>query len=227
MKMKWTVWLMIALMGGAAMAGILRPEIPERVNFLETTVPPAFGEWRQVQERAQIDPVIDDVLKKIYKEVVSRTYVNASGYRIMLSAARSGNQIGIQQAHLPEICYPAQGFDVTGNVDGELATAYGPIEVRRLTTHMRERHEPVTYWQTMADQVVKSQWDKRKVQLRAVWQRVPPDGILFRVSSIDREPEHAFAMQQKFVADLMTAVGPDERKKLSGLIAPTRTASAR
>ena len=31
----------------------------------------------------------------------------------MLSLARSGNQIGIQQAHLPEICYPAQGFTIS------------------------------------------------------------------------------------------------------------------
>ena len=68
--------------------------------------------------------------------------------------ARSGNQIGIQQAHLPEVCYPAQGFKIIDKVDdGELTTAYGPISVRRLKTNMRSRYEPVTYWLTMGDQV--------------------------------------------------------------------------
>jgi Protein of unknown function (DUF3485) len=44
-----------------------------------------------------------------------------------------------------------------------------------------------------------------------------PDGLLFRISSIDRDPERAFAMQQKFVADMMALVPPEARRKLSGL----------
>ena len=229
MKMKVTAWLMSTLMCGAAIAGIAgRTEIPDRDNFLEATVPAAFGEWRQLEESAQVvDPVLKKELEKIYKEVLSRTYVDPAGYRIMLSVARSGNQIGIQQAHLPDICYPAQGFEVGGSADGELATPYGPIAVRRLTTTLKSRHEPVTYWQTMADQVVKDQWDKRVVQVRAVLAKVPPDGLLFRVSSIDIQPERAFAMQQKFVADLMAAVPPEGRRRLSGLSSPSETVSVR
>src|SRR5450755_1463447 len=115
MTMKWTAWLMSSLMCGASIAGSsVRPSIQEQPNFLEATVPPTFGEWRKQEESAQIiDPATAEQLKKTYKEVLSRTYVNAAGYPIMLSMARSGNQIGIQQAHLPEICYPAQGFKVS------------------------------------------------------------------------------------------------------------------
>ena len=159
--------------------------------------------------------------------MLSPTYVDDAGYHTMLSIARSANQIGIQQLHLPEICYPAQGFAVSGEADGELPTTYGSIPVRRLTTTARERHEPVTYWQTMADQVVKNQWDKRRVQIRALLDRKAPEGVLFRVSSIDREPERAFAMQQKFVADLLATVSPEARRRLSGLSSPITTAGAR
>ena len=220
--MKWTAWLMSALMCGAAISGIAaRPNIPEEPNFLESTVPETFGGWRKLKEAAQIvDPGTEAILKKIYREILSRTYVNDAGDRIMLSMARSGNQIGIQAAHIPDICYPAQGFSVGSAKDGELRTPYGQIAVRRLTTNNRERYEPVTYWLTMGDQVVKTRWDKRMAQFRSVLTGESPGGLLFRVSSIDRESEHAFAIQQKFVADMMASVSAEGRRKLSGLRAP-------
>ncbi len=185
-------------------------------------MPSTFGEWRKLDEPPQIiDPAIKEVLERIYKEVLSRTYVNAAGDRVMLSMARSGNQIGIQQAHLPDVCYPAQGFKIGGVEDGELPTAYGPIPVSRLTATMGARHEPITYWLTMGDQVVKTQWDKRIVQIRIVLTGESPGGLLFRVSTIDRDPAHAFAIQQKFVADMMASVSPEARRNLSGLRSPT------
>jgi EpsI family protein len=221
-NMKWTAWLMSALMCGAAVGGIsARPNIEEEADFLESTVPPTFGEWRKLEERAQIiDPATEKKLREIYKEVLSRTYANAAGDRVMLSMARSGNQIGIQQAHIPDVCYPAQGFAIGGVENGELPTAFGPISVTRLTATLGARHEPVTYWLTMGDQVVKTQWDKRMVQIRTVLTGGSPGGLLFRVSSIDRDSERGFAIQQKFVADMMASVSPEARRKLSGLSSP-------
>ena len=141
-------------MCSASLGGIAaRPNIPEQPNFLESTVPETFSGWRMLNEAAQmVDPATEAILKKIYREVLSRTYVNAAGDRVMLSMARSGNQIGIQAAHIPDICYPAQGFSIGSAKDGELQTPYGSIALRRLTTSNRERHEPVTYWLTMGDQ---------------------------------------------------------------------------
>ena len=222
-NLKWTAWLMSALMCGAAVAGISAgPNIPEEPNFLEATVPTEFGGWRKLEERAQIvDPATEKKLAEIYREVLSRTYVNEAGDRIMLSMARSGNQIGIQQAHVPNICYPAQGFKAGIPKDAKLPTAYGTIEVLQLTTNKGARYEPVTYWLTMADQVVKTRWDKRMVQFRTFVTGESPGGLLFRVSSIDRESERGFAIQQKFVADMMASVSPEARRKLSGLRSPT------
>jgi EpsI family protein len=219
MKLKSTAWLMAALMCCVSLAGVAaRPDIKEQPNFLEETVPPTFGEWTKLPESPQIiNPAIAALLHQIYPETLSRTYVDRTGYKIMLSLARSGNQIGIQQAHFPEICYPAQGFTVNKVEDGELMTAYGPINVRRLKTNMRARYEPVTYWLTMGDQVVRTQWDKRWVQIRSVLTGESPGGLLFRISSIDEDSERAFAMQQKFVADMMESLSPEARRKLSGL----------
>jgi len=221
MTAKPTAWLMAALMCATAIAGVsARPSLPpDSPNFLEATVPATFGEWRKLEESPQIiDPATEETLRRIYKEVLSRTYVNEAGYRIMLSMARSGNQIGVQEAHRPEICYPAQGFTLLGKVDqGALATPYGPIEVNRLTTRMGGRTEPVTYWLTMSDRVVHTQWEKRLVQFIAWSSGQSPGGLLFRVSSIDRDSAEAFAMQQRFVADMMASVSPEARRKLAGL----------
>ena len=109
---------------------------------------------------------------------------------------------------------------VTSQADGPLATPYGEIEVRRLTTVLKSRREPVTYWLTVGDQVIRSKLDKRLAEIRLAFTGQIPDGLLFRVSSIDEDPARAFAMQQRFAADLMSAVSANERRKLSGLATP-------
>ena len=164
-----------------------------------------------------VDPATEQKLREIYKEVLSRTYSNDGGDRIMLSMARSGNQIGIQQAHIPDVCYPAQGFKTSGIEDGDLPTPNGSISVTRLTATMGARHEPITYWLTMGNQVVRTRLDKRMVQVRTFLEGGSPGGLLFRVSSIDRDSPRAFALQQKFVADMMASVSPEGRRKLAGL----------
>ncbi len=82
---------------------------------------------------------------------------------------------------------------------------------------MGARHEPVTYWLTMAGTVVRDEFEKRTVQVRLVPTGYIPDGLLFRVSSIDQDAARAFKVQQKFAADMMAAVPPDVRRRLSGL----------
>jgi len=222
MKLKSTAWLLALLMCGAAVAAsAIRPPPPPVVaNFLEAMVPTTFGEWREVDEVGQIiDPATKAMLARIYPETLSRTYVNKTGYKIMLSIARSANQIGIQQAHRPEICYPAQGFKLQGEKKAglTLTTPYGSIAVNQMTATIGSRVEPVTYWLTMGDEVVDDQWDKRIAQLRAYWTGENPGGLLFRVSSIDGDSKNAFAMQQKFVADMMNSVPPKARSRLAGL----------
>ena len=227
-NMKSTAWLIAALMCSAAVGSPwARPNFPDVPNFLESTVPLTFGEWRRLEERAQIiDPATKEKLREIYKEWLSRTYINEAGDRIMLSIARSGNQIGVQQAHIPDVCYPAQGFEIGGVEDSALLTAYGPVPVTRLTATMGARYEPITYWLTMGDQVIKTQWDKRWVQIRGLLTGESPGGLLFRVSSIDRDSAHGFAIQEKFVADMMDSVTPEGRQKLSGLRSSIRVSGA-
>jgi EpsI family protein len=214
--------LMAALMcGTAAAAYALRPgRRPTGAQVdLETLIPARFGAWQQeTQSYAQvINPQTQELLNKLYNQILSRTYVAGPDRRVMLSLAYGGDQRGSLEAHKPEVCYPAQGFKLIDQRDGTLATPFGSIPVRRLNTSMGPRIEPLTYWFTMGETLVQSRWDKRMVELRLALTGQIPDGLLFRVSSIDGNPERAWQVQQEFVTDLLAALGPAERTRLAGL----------
>ena len=191
---------------------------------LEAAVPKRFGDWSELPEQGAevVNPQTKELLDKLYSQILTRTYVNKQGYRIMLSMAYGDDQRGGLQAHRPEVCYPAQGFKLGKVEDGLLPTAYGDIEVRRLSTHLGSRNEPVTYWLTVGDQIIRTAMEKRLAQVRLGLTGQIPDGLLFRVSSIDNDTARGYAMQQKFTADMMAAVPAVTRKQLSGL-APAAT----
>ena len=216
-----------AMMCGAAVAGIAARPSTKAVDkgnaiSLEAMVPKGFGDWTELPEQGVqvVNPQTKELLDKLYSQILTRSYVDKQGYRIMLSLAYGDDQRGGLQAHRPEVCYPAQGFKLGKVEDGQLLTSYGTIDVRRLSTNLGARNEPVTYWLTVGDQVIQSAFDKRMAQIRLGLTGQIPDGLLFRVSSIDSDTTRAFSMQQKFVADMMASVPSSSRKQLSGLSAP-------
>ena len=224
MKLNTIALTLAALMCGASVAGYAArptakaPDMGSAIS-LESIVPKGFGDWTELPEQGAqvVNPQTKELLDKLYSQILTRTYVDKDGYRIMLSLAYGDDQRGGLQAHRPEVCYPAQGFKLGTVQDGALATSFGSIEVRRLATSLGARNEPVTYWLTVGDQVIKSKFDKRIAEIRLGLTGQIPDGLLFRISSIDNDDARGFAMQQKFTADLMAAVPAKARKQLSGL----------
>lgn len=186
---------------------------------LEAMVPRQVGEWRlESKPVAQvINPQTKELLDKLYSQILNRTYVNAEGYRVMLSIAYGSDQRGELQAHKPEVCYPAQGFTLRSLSSAMLTTQFGSIPATRLFTTMGQRKEPVTYWFTVGDSAVKSVIEKRIVEFRFGLTGQIPDGLLFRVSSIDGDQARAYRLQDQFVARLLESVPPADRLRLSGL----------
>jgi EpsI family protein len=221
MKSRTVAMFLAALMCVASVAGYAaRPEVVRgRHIFLEARVPAKFGEWSQeTRTIAQvINPQTQGTLNGIYDELLSRVYVHKDGYRIMLSIAYGGDQRGVLAAHRPEVCYPAQGFRVQGMTNGRLDTPFGAIPVYRLDTVLGNRSEPVTYWVTLGDEVVQNRLQKRFAEFKRIVTGQVLDGLLFRVSSIDGNSADAFKRQSEFTAELLSAVPPDFRVRLSGL----------
>ena len=220
-SVKYLVLLALMLVS-AVMASVLRPTISladERTPIvLKTMVPAAFGDWReQLDLSAQIvNPQQQLALDKIYSQTLTRTYVNKVGYRIMLSIAYGKNQSDALQLHKPEVCYPAQGFQVLDTQHGTLDLLGKPIAATRLETSLGQRHEPLTYWTVVGDHVTTGGIDKKLTEMRYALKREIPDGMLVRVSSIDTGTENAYAVQRQFAVQMVRAIAPEYRNRFAG-----------
>ena len=215
---------MACLMLGALWAGSAGRAPPRDPNaapkfLLEQIVPKQFERWRELpaQTAQVVNPQTDELLSKLYSQILTRTYVNDKGYRIMLSMAYGDDQRGGLQAHKPEVCYPAQGFTLHSSAEGTLSTPFGAIAVRRLSTSLGQRKEPLTYWFTTGNVAVKSRLQQRMVEIKLGLTGQVPDGLLVRISSIDDSPERAYLSQGEFAADLLAALSAADRVRLGGL----------
>ncbi len=219
--------VMLSLMlVSAGLAAALRPNISladERPPIsLKAMVPNAFGDWQvQLRGTAQIiDPRAQQVLDEIYSETLTRTYINRNGYQIMLSIAYGKNQSDALQLHKPEVCYPAQGFQLTNKQPGSLAAADLVLPTTRLMTRLAQRAEPVTYWTVVGDHATTSGIDKKLTEMRYALTNRIPDGMLVRVSSIDSNIEAAYRFQDQFAQQMLAAIAPQHRQRFSGAKGP-------
>jgi EpsI family protein len=208
----------------AVLAWLITPrhrlvDVRGKVN-LEKAIPAQFGDWKidTSAAGAVVNPQQKETLDRIYNQQLLRTYFNSRGERVMLSIAYGEDQRDGMLLHYPEVCYPAQGFQVDSNKTGELILSAGRIPVRRLETQMRnQRFEPVTYWTIIGERASLGGLDKKLAEMHYSLQGQIPDGLLFRVSSINRDSAAGFALQIAFLQDLVPALSPRDRQLLTGL----------
>lgn len=225
--MTMTIWLrnaiiLAAMVAASGLALALKPTIKvadagPKIN-LDSMIPREFGEWREARFGSSqiVDPQQKELLDKIYNQTLSRTYVNPRGYAIMLSIAYGSDQSDGLQLHKPEVCYPAQGFQLQSRTVGTLDLPTGMIPATRLMTTLGSRSEPVTYWTVVGDRVVTGSIEKKLVEMRFGMGGKIPDGMLIRVSSIDGQAERAYALQNQFAESLVGAVAVEHRNRLTG-----------
>lgn len=209
--------LFAACLGVALRANIILADELPPIN-LKTMVPIAFGGWlEQPNASVQIiDPQQKETLERIYSDTLSRTYVSRQGYRIMLSIAYGKNQSKALELHAPEICYPAQGFALLSKQKVTLDLPDGPILATRLRTNLEQRFEPITYWTVVGDHITTNAVEKRLTEMRYAMHGRIPDGMLVRVSSIDKDTDNAYVIQDRFARDLIQAIAPDHRSRFAG-----------
>lgn len=191
----------------------MRPKVD-----LETMFPKAFGDWR-IDTLVPVQLISPDqaaVLNQIYNQTLARTYVNGKGERIMLSVAYGGDQSDATRAHRPEVCYPAQGFQILSSRNAVLHLPEHDIRAKRLVAKLGGRVEPITYWTTVGERVALSGTEQKLAQLSYSTRGIVPDGMLVRVSSIDDDTADAFRIQQRFVAALAAAIPRDLQPQVIG-----------
>ena len=212
----------LGMAGTSALTGALTPGVKlarDQAPFqLETMIPQRFGAWQLDPSVVPLtpDPEQQGMLKKLYDQTLSRTYIDAAGRRVMLSIAYGGDQSKALQLHLPEVCYVAQGFQLVGDGAGSLATHYGALPVKRLVARQGQRNEPITYWITIGDKATRSGIEQKLRRLAYGLSGEIPDGMLVRVSSIGMDDTRAYALQDQFVAEMLAGLDAPSRARLIG-----------
>lgn len=218
--------VVVALMAlSAALAVWMTPSVHMSDKLgkpdLETLFPKEFGDWRVDARSSMVlpSPETQALLDSIYNQTLTRTYINPLGYRIMLSVAYGGDQSDATRAHLPEVCYPAQGFQILANEAGQIRLLDRPVAVRYLMSRYGARNEPITYWLVVGDQVTVSRTDQKLAQFRLGLKGYIPDGMLVRVSSIDSNAANGYQQQEAFLRDMAQAVPAAGRDRVFGAAA--------
>ncbi len=209
--------MIVAVCGGV----VLKPtkhiaDQGPKVN-LESMIPKQFADWK-IDESIiplQPDPERLALLNKIYNQMLSRTYINKRGERVMLSIAYGGDQSDSMQVHKPEVCYTGQGFQILEVEIEGLDTGYGVIPVKKLVAQMGGRLEPIIYWINIGGTVAVNSIKWKLVRLKYGLTGKVPDGMLFRVSSLG-EKASAYPLQEGFIKALLQSITPENRKRLIG-----------
>lgn len=218
------ILLLLLMLFAAAMAVFLKPTLftaaPTQRMGYEQNIPKQFGDWTAENDMGSlvVNPQQEAQLKNLYSEVMARTYVhNLTGRKIMLSIAYSTDQRHENQVHKPEVCYPAQGFELISTQKEGVQTNSGNIPVMRLLTRQGQRVEPVTYWIRIGDTVVRGAIEQNLARVQFGLLGRIPDGLLFRVSEVNADAHVSYALQDLFIDALLSSLSTATRKTLIGV----------
>ncbi|NYE62162.1 exosortase B [Duganella sp. 1224] len=219
------VLVALAMGAGVAAAHALTPVYRATAAVdLAASVPRQFGEWREVSTAmAQAQLATDDdgaaLVNQIYDEVLMRTYVNPRGEHVMLALAYAREQRQDVKIHLPDVCYPAQGYKVLSGTPAQLTVAPGaPVPGRRLLAAGNGRMEAISYWVRIGDAYPQGGLAMRMKIFKDGLRGQIDDGLLVRVSMLVDQPEQAaasYARQQQFLQALVAAVPPGRQVLLA------------
>ena len=185
---------------------------------LESMIQKRFGAWKVDETIAplMVSPEVKAQLDKIYNETLTRTYINANGAQVMLSIAYGSDQSSSLQVHRPDVCYTAQGFQVSKMVKDFVQTVTGQVPVMHLVASQGRRNEPITYWITVGDTAVRGVWEQKLAKVKYGLTGKVPDGILVRVSNISSDAPDSYQLHQEFVNDMLKGMREEDRLRLVG-----------
>lgn len=215
---------MLTLMLAAAAAALaMKPvrvvaDATQRMDY-ELVIPQQFGSWRVLPTNrgSIVNPQAAANLERLYAQIVTRTYADTlTGKTVMLSVAYGEEQNKQSQVHLPEVCYPAQGFEITNSKSDTIQTSVGLLPVKRVLAKAGARSEPITYWIRLGNSIVRGNFEQKVMTVRQGLAGQVSDGLLFRISSLDTDTEKAYQLQDKFAQALINATQPQFRHLLIG-----------
>lgn len=188
---------------------------------LESIVPKTIGQWQMDRNEAVAiaDPQQKQTIDAIYSDTLSRIYVSPQGTKMMLSIAYGRNQTDESSVHYPEVCYPAQGMQVSSPVIEQITLNGRTRAVKHLVAKRGEAMlEPITYWVVIGNHMVVGGTGQKLAQLSYGLNGKVPDGMILRVSSIGESTAKEFEMQRVFLEQLIRSLPENMQERFAGAL---------
>lgn len=185
-----------------------------KAPLLEDVVPLKIADWtNKPSPYAQVSVNADakNLTDLIYDQVLMRTYEDADGNQVMLALGYAGEQRQEIKIHQPEVCYPAQGYQIVSLDPYTFRLAdYGlPIQGKHIVFSNKNRLEAVSYWIRLGNSFPMTGMEMRLKILKEGLKGNLDDGVLVRVSSIiadSSEAAAAYQLHERFLNNLVTSV---------------------
>lgn len=216
------------LMGGAllAVSGLAVAREPEQRyrdltdEQFEALFPKAFGDWRTLPVSELVLPPESELADRLYQHILTRTYVNSKGVGVMFLAAYNSMQLNNVQLHRPEICYYAGGFSIDRSEPRDLPVKAAGRDViipaRSVTAVLGSRNENILYWTRIGSDFPQSWLTQRIAMTKANIEGYLADGLLVRMSVIDKDYEKSQRDMQGFITDMLAHSGEATRNMVAG-----------
>lgn len=233
MHRRASVTMLVGMLLAPALAWALTPRLAADAGSesLAVSVPLQFGEWTALPDAA-LQTGLSTTEEggtsqdQPYDDVLMRTYVNRVGDQVMLAIAYAHSQRQDVKLHLPEVCYPAQGFKVLALAPAALPLGAGGASLpgKHMLAGGNDRLEAVTYWTRISDGYPQGGFAMRIKIFRDGLQGKVSDGVLVRSSMLvpgSAGAAHAYMIQEGFLRQLVAA------SNVRGKALVARTAGAR
>ncbi|WP_019882394.1 MULTISPECIES: exosortase C-terminal domain/associated protein EpsI [unclassified Methylophilus] len=193
-------------------------------NF-EENIPRVINDWMEIQQSApQVSMVSDEksLINQLYDDTLMRTYVNKDGQQVMVALAYAKEQRQDVKIHQPDICYPAQGYQMLKSKEKVFSNLSKNAQIigKQQLYYGQSHLEAVSYWIRVGDRTMTSGLQMRsKIIEDGLLKGRLDDGILVRVSSAISDEEkasEAYALQERFIKEFVLAV----EQKSPGLLVP-------
>ncbi len=213
-----TLLLSGAIAGAALAARAMRPSLKadQAAPPLEGLIPKQVGAWRAIQS-ARVPVSTYTSRDQPYDDQIARTYTDGQGHEMMLAVAYGAHQRQEVKIHRPELCYPAQGWQVVQlqPTSFDLGQRAGqPIIGHRMVVTTGVVDEAVSYWIRIGSTYSDSAWRTRWVIIQEGLAGHMTDGVLVRFSerlAHGAAPDEAFKRQAQFASLLIQSISPTSR----------------
>lgn len=185
------------------------------INYVE----PSFDNWNKDDKNQVLitSAVLDEKLESAYSDLISEAYLNTENKRVMLSVAYSDNQRNGLAVHLPEACYPAQGFEILEEKKIPITLNDGSqLTAKYMKTKRGSRVEPLIYWTVAGEYLYGNDFERKEISIKYALKNIIADGLIFRISMVEPDEDVALSHMNDFIKDFYDSLSEIQKSRFFG-----------